>query len=308
MRKSFAVLTLLIVAAATNLWAVGEARLTGRVVDPNGQAITGAEIRVESLGTRPFDRTFKSGKDGNFSILLLDGTQQYRFTVSKEGFASYTEEMKLDLLPQKNERTFELADPASAQQPLGAARQAAADPAVVLYNEGVELANTGQTAEAIAKMEEALARKPSMMAAVQALTQLSHRQENWSKVIEYGEQVLEISPDEPQIAAMLADAYDRTGNKAKAGEYRAKAPKNASALFNQAAALINSGKTDAAAPLLVQAIEADAKFAKAHYELGMLYAGQGNNAGARKHLQTYLDLEPNGAEAATAREMLNYVK
>lgn len=306
MRKSLAIAAVLITAAATNLWAIGEARITGKVLDREGNPIANAEIRVESLGSRPFDQKYKSGKDGRYSIFLLDGTQQYQFTVSKEGFAPYKEAIKLKLNPEKNEQDFTLAKEGEVVVPFGT--PAVVDPSVETFNAGVALANEGKNAEAIAKMEEALAAKPGMAAALQGLTQLNHRVKDWQKVITYGEQFLEISPDEPQIFVMLADAYKESGNKAKAAEYAAKAPKNPTALFNQAAQLINSGKMAEAAPLLEQAIAADPEFAQAYYELGMLYAGMSKNAEARRNLQKYLELEPSGNNAATAKEMLAYVK
>lgn len=307
MRKPLAVGAAIVLAAATNLWAVGEARLTGKVVDSNDKPIEAAQILVESLGSRPFKQTYQTKKDGSFSIFLLDGTQQYRFTASKEGYAPSVETMKLKLNPERNEHVFKLVDPASAQTTETQVTFAEADPATVIYNEGVKLANEGKTAEAIAKFEEALAAKPNLTAAVQALVQVSHRAGNWAKAIEYGERVLEISPDEPQIFMVLADSYEKIGNKAKAAEYAAKAPKNATSLFNNAAKLINAGQMEQAAPLLEQAIVVDPEFADAYYELGMLYAGMGKNPGAKKNLEKYLQLEPAGKNVATAREMLQYV-
>ena len=94
----------------------------------------------------------------------------------------------------------------------------------------------------------------------------------------------------------------------KAAEAKKKMPANAGALFNDAAKLINSGKDADAEALLKQAIVADEKFAPAYYELGMIYVRAGKNADARTNLQKYLELEPDGKDAATAKEMLNYVK
>ena len=70
----------------------------------------------------------------------------------------------------------------------------------------------------------------------------------------------------------------------------------------------NAGKDADAEPLLKQAIAADDKFAQAYYELGMINVRLGKNADAKANLQKYLDLEPNGKDAATAKEMLKYVK
>ena len=108
--------------------------------------------------------------------------------------------------------------------------------------------------------------------------------------------------------AVLFNAYTATGDKAKAAEAKKKLPANASSLFNDAAKLINSGKDAEAESLLKQAIAADDKFAPAYYELGMVYVRMGKNADAKTNLQKYLELEPSGKDAPTAKEMLKYVK
>ena len=299
-------------AFATNMWAIGEARYTGKVVTADNKPVEGVTITVSpSDGKKNFKQTFKTDKNGKFAIFLIDGTLNYRFVFEKSGFATEERTMKLKLVPEKNEDTITLLDEAAAAAaaPAGATQvQAKADPAVTAFNEGAELANNGKDAEAIAKFEEAVRIKPDMTAGYMALTKLYRRTGNWAKVIDRGNKVLEISADEPEIIAALAEAYEKTGDKAKAAEFKSKAPKDARALFNDAAKLINAGKAGEAEPLLKEAIAADPEFGQAYYELGMLYAGMSKNADAKKNLSKYLELEPNGKDAATAKEMLNYIK
>ena len=57
-----------------------------------------------------------------------------------------------------------------------------------------------------------------------------------------------------------------------------------------------------------QAIAVNDKFAPAYYELGVLYVHAGKYADAKTNLLKYLELDPNGKDAATAKEMLKYVK
>jgi Flp pilus assembly protein TadD len=107
---------------------------------------------------------------------------------------------------------------------------------------------------------------------------------------------------------ILYRAYTATGDKEKAAEAKKKVPADPTALFNDAAKLINAGKDAQAVPLLKQAIAANDKLGPAYYELGMIYVRLGKNADARANLLKYLELEPNGKDAATAKEMLKYVK
>ncbi|HEU4522527.1 MAG TPA: tetratricopeptide repeat protein, partial [Thermoanaerobaculia bacterium] len=170
------------------------------------------------------------------------------------------------------------------------------------------LANEGKHAEAVAKFEEAVAAKPDLTVGWQALARMSVRTKNYDRAIAAAEKALEADSEDTDMLAVLFESYTGKGNKAKAEEYRKQLPANASSLFNDAAKAINAGKDAEAEPLLRQAITADANFAPAYYELGMLYVRSGKNADARKSLEKYLELEPTGKDAPTAKEMLNYVK
>ncbi len=60
--------------------------------------------------------------------------------------------------------------------------------------------------------------------------------------------------------------------------------------------------------LLTKAVDAKPDFALAHFWLGMTSFTLNKKAESRQHLQKYLELEPNGSEAATAKEILPLVK
>lgn len=304
MRKLLA-LSVVTAAFAANAFALGEARVTGKVLDQAGKPVADAKISVDSLEGKKFHQDFKTNKNGEFAIFLLDGTIRYKFTYSKEGVGSASKDMKLKLTPEKNEETIVLGEqPTQASVQL----QSKADPATEAFNAGAELANKGDNAGAIAKFEEALKANPEFSPAFNALARLYARTGNWAKAVEYGEKALAADGEDVDLNALLAEAYEKTGDKTKAAAFKAKAPKNARGLFNDAAKFINSGDTAKAEPLLKQAIEADPKFAQAYYELGMLYASNSKNADAKTYLSKYLELEPNGKDAATAKEMLNYIK
>lgn len=305
MRKSL-VLAVILSTLAVSAWAIGEARLTGRVVDADGKPIADVQITVTSAtAAKNITESYKSDKNGKFTIFLLDGTIPYKFTFKKDGFAPFEDTAKLKLLPERNEMNVTLLAPAAAAAASG---QVIVDPAIEAYNEGAELANQGQMAEAIVKMEEAVKAKPDLTMGHMSLAKLYSRTDAWEKAITAANAALAISPDEPDMFAILAQAYEKTGNKEKAKEFKAKAPANPPQLYNDAAKLINAGNDKEAEPLLKRAVDADPSFAQAEYELGMVYVRLGNVAGAKEHLQKYLELEPNGKEAPVAKEMLKYVQ
>ncbi|HEX2758232.1 MAG TPA: hypothetical protein VHP60_07015, partial [Thermoanaerobaculia bacterium] len=60
--------------------------------------------------------------------------------------------------------------------------------------------------------------------------------------------------------------------------------------------------------LLKKVIEGKPDFAKAHYLLGMSYVNLNKIPDMKKHLSEYLKLDPKGADAGTAKEMLDAFK
>jgi tetratricopeptide (TPR) repeat protein len=308
MRRSLP-LAAVVLAFAANAFALGEARITGKVLDAaTKKPIPNAVITVVATEGKTFHQDYKAKNDGTYAVFLLDGTLKYEFTFSAPGYRPYKEVMKLKL-GEPNMRDIELnSGNAPASTGGGAAVEAKPDPSVAAFNEGAELANAGKDAEAIEKFQAAVAAKPDLAAGWQALAKLYLRTKNYPKAIEAGNKALGFDPEEQDMYAVLYESYKATGDKAKADEFKKKLPANAAMLFNDAAKAINAGKDADAEPLLKQAITADDKFAQAYYELGMLYVRTGKNADAKSNLQKYIDLDPNGKDAATAKEMLKYVK
>ena len=309
MRKTITLGFVLTTLLASNLLAIGEARFTGKVVDSDGNPLDGVAVTISATRDKNFTQKAKSDKKGNVTVFVIDGTIPYKFTFAKEGYQPYEEVIKLKLVPEKNNKTVQLqkAGQAAAEAPAGAV-EAKADPAVTAYNDGVVLANSGKTLESIAKLEEAVTLKPDLVAGYIALTKLYARAQNWEKAVDRGNKVLEISPDDAETLAIMAEAYDKLGDRVKAGEFRKKAPANPTTLFNDAARLINAQNDKGAEPLLKQAIELDPAFAVAYYELGMIQARSGRNAEAKANLTKYIELDPKGRDVETAKEMLKYIK
>ncbi|MEO8380418.1 MAG: tetratricopeptide repeat protein [Acidobacteriota bacterium] len=310
MRRTLALSLTLLLLTATQAFAGAEARMTGKIVDAaTKEPIPDAEIKLEAVEGKTVKQTLKGKKDGGYAVFLLDGTIRYKFTFSAPGYTPYEETMKLFLGPS-NTKNIELYKVGAAPANAPAANEAPvkADTTVAAYNEGATLANAGDLAGAIKKFEEAVAAKPDLLAGWMALAKSTLRTKNYARAIEAANKVLEIDDSDMSMITVLAQAYAATGDKANAAKWQAKLPKSANAVFNDAAKLINASDDAGAEALLKQAIELDAAFAQSYYELGMIYVRGGKSAEAKAALDKYLELDPNGRDAATAKEMLSYLK
>jgi Flp pilus assembly protein TadD len=308
MRRTFALGVLVIMAVAGNAFALGEARMQGKITDAaTHKPIPNATVTIDAISGHKVHNEFKTDKDGVYRFLILDGTLTYKFTYKADGYAPVEYTFK-PTLGEVNTKDVTMAAGSAGGVVAGAAAAPKANPSVTAYNEAAALANDGKVPEAIAKLEEAVAAKPDFTAGYEALAKLYLRSKNYDKAIDRANKALEIDTDNQDMFTVLAESYTAKGDKTKAAEYRKKLPADATSMFNEAARLINTGKDGEAEPLLKSAIAANDKFAQAYYELGMLYVRTQKNADARTNLQKYLELEPNGKDAATAKEMLNYVK
>ncbi|HEY3123186.1 MAG TPA: tetratricopeptide repeat protein, partial [Thermoanaerobaculia bacterium] len=79
-------------------------------------------------------------------------------------------------------------------------------------------------------------------------------------------------------------------------------------LYNKGVEAYNKGKMKDAEAALSKAVEARPDLAMGHFLLGMVSFNLNKKAAAREHLQKYLELDPNGKEAATAKELLPLLK
>jgi len=309
MRRTLAPLCLItLLFTAANAFAGAEARVNGKVTDAATKApIANATVTIEAVEGKTVKQTTKVKADGAYAIFVLDGTLRYKFTYAAPGYTSYEETVKLKL-GEPNLKHVELTKGGGAPAAGLGKAPAAPDPSVIAYNEGAELANAGKHAEAIAKFEAAIANKATFTPAWIAMAKTQLKLKNWAKAIEAANKALEIDDEDTDMWSVLTQAYTATGDKAKAAEAQKHMPANAPQLFNEAAQLINSGKDDQAEKLLKQAVSADEKMARAYYELGMIYVRAGKSAEAKSNLSKYLELDPNGNEAATAKEMLKYLQ
>jgi tetratricopeptide (TPR) repeat protein len=306
MRRTFALSLIMSLFVTANLFAVGEARMTGKVLDiDTKQPIEGAVIDIAATAGKTVKLQQKAKKDGSFTIFVLDGTLTYKFSVSAPGYATYEETIKMKL-GETNTHEFGLRKEGVAAP--GAPAQAKADPAVDAYNEGASLSNSGDSAGALLKFEEAVTLKPDLTAGWMALAKVAVKEKKYQKAIDAAKKALEIDDEDADMWTALYQSYLALGDKANAAIAEKKLPANAGKLFNEAARLINDNKDGEAQVALERAVALDPKFAIAWYELGMVHVRAGKSAAAREALSKYLELDPNGKDAPTAKEMLSYLK
>lgn len=399
--------------------AAGEGRLLGTVVDAAGAPLADVLVTVTREGANNYKQEKKSDKRGQFTVIVLDATVSYKFTLSKPGFLGFEQDLKLKLedilrqtfilapataavlkvspeelakLEAKNQAIAAFNDGVAAfnAKDMGLAaekfRQAttldttiapayaalgeaymdlgkwaealveidrfleltpgdkrglqdrydtlkelgdkekakaaldtliAADPsretAVRIFNLGAEASRAGETEAAIAYLERALSIDATLDPAASALGSLYLKKKDYPKAIAFAEKVLVAKPGDLEAMTLRYETYRAMGDKAKAAEAQtamqaASATSTPEELYKQGVALYNANNAPAARATFEELVRRDPSHAKGHFLLGNILVASGENAAAKEHLQKFLDLAPTDAEAATAREMLEYLK
>src|SRR5437764_11166806 len=90
MRKTFALGVLALMVVAGNAFALGEARMQGKITDAaTHKPIPNAVITIDAVSGHNVHNEFKADKDGVYRFLILDGTIPYKFTIKAEGYAPF---------------------------------------------------------------------------------------------------------------------------------------------------------------------------------------------------------------------------
>jgi tetratricopeptide (TPR) repeat protein len=313
MRMAAAVVAFL---APAMLHAGAQCRLLGTVTDSAGAPVDAVTITVTTPSLGTFKQTLKSDAKGKYSIVLNDCTMPYHIAFEKDGFAKASEDKKIPINDQgvvdmKLLKTTEVkAAPGAA--PAAAPAPSSTDQAVMAFNLGVDAMNQGDKATAEAKFQEAVKKNPDLPAGWQALTSLAYEKKDWAKTIEYGEKAVDLDPTLTNLYPMLADAARQSGDKKAAADWSAKYaeanPDSPEILYNKGIDAYNKGKMKDAEASLTKAVAAKPDFANAQFYLGMASFNLNHKDSAREHLQKYLELEPNGKEAGTVKEILPLLK
>jgi tetratricopeptide (TPR) repeat protein len=289
--------------------AAQQARIQGVVTDLKGGPVEGVKVTITTSSNTRFKLELTTDGKGKWGTILNNAVPPYTYKFEKTG-----------LLPQQLTKKIGIGSVENLDIVLYTAEQAVTsgkaeikkDPFVETYNDAVEKFQAGRYAEALAKAEEATRLGPDKSNAWALAAKLASPLKDWDKVVTYAEKALALDPEATDLYPLLVEGYRQKGDKIKVAEYEKKFaaanPDNPDILYNQAVELYNRNDFKGAAPILVKVVESRPDYARAHFLLGMSYVNLNKIPEMKKHLQEYLKLEPKGADAAVAKEMLDAFK
>jgi len=302
-------LGLMVGLGAVAAWAGTQARLLGTVKDTAGNPVTGAVITLTTDEVDGFEKRVEVKDDGTYTLLLLDATRTYTFKVEAPGHLPYERSVKVPAGSTDNVVDFVLKTEGEALR--SQQDRLLEQPGFKELSEASELIRQGRRAEAEAKLEAAVAVLPDAATAWASLAELAYERGDHAAALERARTCLGVDDEALNCLAVAANAARALGDEQASAtylnRYQELNPDDPAALFNQAAAHINSSDDAQARPLLERCLEADPDFPKCLFEYGMLLLRSGDMEGAKAQLQRYLEVAPDGDDAATARDTLTYL-
>jgi Tfp pilus assembly protein PilF len=292
--------------------AGGPVTVSGSVTDIDGKPILGVEVSALAQG-REDTLTTLSEKKGQFSIRLPDFDLVYEFTFAKEGFEVVSTELrpvpeKLSPLVVTLGRVGQ-TPPGESTQETSEAR----DLAIPVFNEGVAALETGDKAAALEFFRESSEIDPDFPEAAGATAAIAMDLDDFATAADAAENLVRLQPDDVDAIGTAYFAELMLGDMERLiPSARRLAVANpevvSSEMVQHARVLFDNNELAGSRSLLELIIEKEPDVAAAHLQLGLTCNMLGDSACAQDALEHYLELAPDGPDAATARSLLDYIQ
>jgi tetratricopeptide (TPR) repeat protein len=327
------ILALTLPAACLSIHAETTGRISGKVFDKIGKAIPGAKVNLKRMDIN-WSKDIFPDKNGNFLQVGLE-PKEYTLTVTAVGYADYTEPSVKIPLGDALVRNITLLTQAEARSQATATSTTSTpeDPGMALdaegreaFNQAIPLYNEGKFDEALPQVEKAyktLTEAKDKLKDEQAKADLAPELLKVERVLgicitragakkedaePYLLKALERNPKDELVLHSLVEVSKAKADKIAEQKYldviETLHGPNPDVAYNKGVEAFNAGNAKEAKAHWLRALEIAPTYAEAHYMLAMVDFGDNNLKGTKQHLQKYLELSPNGKNAATAKEML----
>ncbi len=306
--------------------------IRGKVTDSDGNPIKDVLVRIEGMNVNRKYKV-KTNKKGEYIHIGINLQGLYRVIAEKEGYQpdyisgfkpafdrgdpgaivdfTLNEGQARKLAFEMSEEELAAAKKRQEDNEKNAKRNADLQNA---FNLGVEAFNASDFETAILNFSKATEVAPDEPNAWANLARSYARSDQHEKAVASYEKAIELNPSDAAYYQNLGTSYAALGQGEKATESYNKSaeisggadPKAAAAsYYNLAVTHINSGRNADAREALEKAIEADPGHSEAHYQLGIVMLGVGDVPAAIQNLKRYLELSPDGPNAAVAQDLVN---
>jgi predicted Zn-dependent protease len=281
----------------------GEGRISGKVVDEQGQPLPDVQVKGSKVGeVQPM--TAKTNNKGEWALNGI-APGQWNLEFTKEGYESAKTTITLEDSGQSPSIDLKMAKAVPKVDP-NAEIQAEVKRAAALM-EGQKFADARKV------YEDLLAKYPDVHQLHRFIASSYIGEKNNAKAIEHLKMVLEKEPTNVEMKLITGDLMLESGDKAEGLAMLQSVDmaqvKDPSSIINGAITMINDGKTDEALALLDNVGKQFPDRADVHYYRGRAYVAAKKLPEAKAALEKFVSMAPPDArELADAKKILEQLK
>lgn len=295
----------------------GRARVTGSVTDMDGNPIPTATVTLqlngeEGRGPEPI----QVNKKGKWSFLGLTGGP-WTVIIEAPGYDVSEGVMPVSQAAANKPLLKSLKKAgttvAAGADPAAAAAAAAAAEASSKLSEAGSLIDAGDLAGGRAVLAEIVGTLDTTRQApiYLAIAQTYLQEENVADAIATMQKGLEIDPNHGETLSLISTILINEGRADEAQVYMDRMPEgmkiDPTALLNQGIEKYNAGDIDGALEQFEAVVADYPEYAEGVYYRGLCYLNKGNMEGAKADFTKFLEIAPDHAKAAEAKEFLSYL-
>jgi len=302
--KRFSLAMLLMLASAQLVLAQATGKLLITVTDSQGKPLANVTITIHDTQLVNFKKILHTNKKGSathgalvnhlFHLTVeLAGYQTQMLTIQIPAYELHQETVVL----RTNE---EVIAEAEANDPHAQA--------VNRFNRAVEYLNQGDADQAIPLLEESLKLDNTIHQTWLEMGKIYFIREKYAEARQHLLKAVELNPGLAVAYRLLAAIEEKSGNAKEAERYSKLAQEKGGVTaidkFNDGITAFNKNDMDTAIALFKESLQLDPNWADSYFQLGMSQLNKGLNAEAIVNLNKYLELQPNGSQAETCRQII----
>ncbi|MGQ9619175.1 MAG: tetratricopeptide repeat protein [Candidatus Aminicenantia bacterium] len=315
MSKKLLFILLLLVFISVNIFAqagMGRGRISGKVVDENGNPIEDVIITAQNLSETGTILKGKSNKKGEWAIAGL-GTGLWRLTASKDGYAPATLELRVSEFrnPPVNFKLMKLKT--------GPSMLSTDKEALALFEKADAAVKEGRYDEGISMFNQVLQKYPSLFHIFLNIGYTYMKKDDLDSALKNFQEVLDKLKardgnfsKEPETAFKafvgIGEVWIKKGEFEKARENFEEAlklsPKDEALAYSVGEIYFDNQKIDEAIRYYELAITIKTDWWKPHAKLGYCYLNKGNVQKSIEYLKKALELQPDPSEAETIKAII----
>jgi len=303
-----AVMTVLVVAAAPAAAQTG--RVGGSIKDPQGQPLKGATITAENPNASPSSFTATTDDKGRYSIIGLRAGP-WKITASAPGYQPQSGTVGVKTLGAPMPPVdFVLAPGATG--PTGALAGVNTKELQAELTKAMELLNAGQHDAAIAAYQAILTRTPALTMINGQIATVQRLKKDYDGAIASYQKVIAADANNDRARIEIGMTYLEKGDFANAEkallEVATSVNANREVFYNLGEVKFAKGETDEAVKYYQRAVDMDASWGKPLFKLGLAKLQKADTVGAIEIMQKVIAVDPNSAEAAQAKGLIDQLK